>query len=450
MTLPVPSSPTALPARRPEGDGDEGPAPSLRGPVTAGLATIVVAFGGFLSWAFAARLDNAAVAPATIVVSSKRKTASHLEGGILRSILKTEGDVVREGEPLLLLDDTRARAELQQLRAKRVGFLARLTRLRAEQADLAELVYPADVADPASPVSDGLMDNEQRLFASRRAVYRGKISIQERVIEQAQAESDALAAQISATERQRQLIDAELKIVEDLWATRYVKRTQLVETQTRQSELVGKGGELSARRAKAEQAIAGAKLEILSIGLDRQNDVANDLQQTQLALSEVMDRMISASDILSRLVVVAPQEGSVTNLRFRTIGGVIGAGEPILDIVPARETLVVEARVEPRDIDIVRVGAETQVRLTAFNSRTLPPLPARVSYVAADQLTDDKTGAAYFVVRAEIAPGGLTGKAAALYPGMPAEVVIVNGTRRAIDYLVSPLAESFDRAFHED
>ena len=151
-----------------------------------------------------------------------------------------------------------------------------------------------------------------------------------------------------------------------------------------------------------------------------------------------------------RLVVAAPQEGIVANIRMRTAGSVIAAGEAILDIVPENEPLIVEAKVDPRDIDSVRVGAETRIRLTAFNARTLPPLLAKVSYVAADQLVDEKTGIPYFLVRAEITPESLAENKITLHAGMAAEVLIVNGSRRAIDYLLAPFAESFNRAFRED
>lgn len=423
---------------------------SLRLPVVAGLTTIAIGFGGFFSWAFMARLDNAAVSQATIVVSTKRKIVSHFEGGILKAILKEEGDAVVSGEPLMLLDDTRARSEIQQLRAKRVGLLARLTRLETEQRDARTLTLGPDVTGIATPITAAVVGAEERLFVTRRGVFDGKIAIQSRVIDQCSAEIEALDAQIDATLRQRDLVDGEVKIFGELWSKNYVKRTQVVEVQTRQSELAGKAGELAARRAKAEQAKAAAKLEILSMGLDRQNDIANDLQIAQLALSEVEDRTVAAEDVLRRLVVTSPQDGVVTNLRFRTVGSAIGAGEPIVDVVPGQETLLVEARVEPRDIDIVHVGAETRVRLTAFNSRLIPPLLATVTYVAADQQVEEKTGTAYFIVRSEIAPAGLKAAHATLYPGMPAEVVIVNGQRRAIDYLVAPISESFNRAFRED
>ncbi|MGO4403517.1 HlyD family type I secretion periplasmic adaptor subunit [Bosea sp. RAF48] len=424
--------------------------PSLRSLVLAGAAAIGVGFGGFGAWAVTARLDNAAVANGVVAVDSKRKTVSHLEGGILKTLLKAEGERVAKDEPLLRLEDARARAELQQLQAKRIGLEAKLARLRAEQTNATDIAFPADIARMETPIAREVLRAEQTFFKSRGQVQDGKTHIQQRVIEQHQAEADALKAQIDATIQQRSLIDEEVRIMADLYEKRYAKRGQLVELQTKQSELVGRAGEFAARKAKAEQAVAGANLEILSISLERQNDIAREIQESQLMLSEVTERIVQAEDVLRRLVVTSPQEGIVANIRMRTAGSVIAAGEAILDIVPEREPLIVEAKVDPRDIDAVRVGANTRVRLTAFNSRLLPPIQAKVTYVAPDQLIDEKTGASYFVVRAEIDQESLRDYKVSLHAGMNAEVMIVNGARRAIDYLVSPFTDSFNRAFRED
>lgn len=424
--------------------------PSLRSLVLAGVAAIGVGFGGFGAWAVTAKLDNAAVASGVVAVDSKRKTVSHLEGGVLKMLLKAEGERVAKDEPLLRLEDARAGAELQQLRGKRVGLEAKLARLRAEQANAAEVDFPDDIERDQTPIAREVVRAEGGLFKARAQVYDGKIRIQQRVIEQHQAEAEALQAQIDATRYQRTLIDEETRIMADLYEKRYAKRTQLVELQTKQSELTGRAGENAARKAKAEQQVAGANLEILSISLERQNEVAKEIQDSQLMLSEVNERIVQAEDVLRRLVLLSPQEGIVANIRMRTAGSAIAAGEPILDIVPEQEPLVVEAKVDPRDIDVIRVGAETRIRLTAFNSRLLPPLLAKVSYVAPDQLIDEKTNVAYFVVRAEISPESLRDNKIALHAGMTAEVLIVNGSRRAIDYLLAPFTDSFNRAFRED
>jgi HlyD family secretion protein len=450
MKTPALRRSTAPVLARAEPDAPEERQPSLRGLVLAGVGAIAIGFGGFGAWAVTARLDNAAVATGTVIVDSRRKTISHLEGGILRTLLKAEGERARRDEPLLRLEDARQRAELQQLQGKRVGFEAKLARLRAEQTSATTIDFPDDIEAAATPIAREVVTAERALFRARAQVHDGKVRIQQRVIEQHQAEAEALQAQIDATRNQRALIDEEVRMVADLYEKRYAKRSQLVELQTKQSELTGRGGEIAARKAKAEQAVAGANLEILSIGLERESEIARELQEAQLGLSEVVERIVQAEDVLRRLVVAAPQEGIVANIRMRTAGSVIAAGEAILDIVPENEPLIVEAKVDPRDIDSVRVGAETRIRLTAFNARTLPPLLAKVSYVAADQLVDEKTGIPYFLVRAEITPESLAENKITLHAGMAAEVLIVNGSRRAIDYLLAPFTESFNRAFRED
>jgi HlyD family secretion protein len=436
-----------VPERR-RADAADGP--SLRTPVIAGLTAIGIGFGGFFGWAFQARLDSAAVAAATVIVDSKRKTVSHLEGGILKSLLVREGETVRVGQGLLRLDDTRARAELLQLRGRRVGLEARIARLKAEQSGAKEVDF-RDILERSDPrIAEGVVTAERKLFAARQQELEGKVDIQQKVIEQAEAEAAALVAQIDATARQKQIVDEELAIMQGLYDKRYAKRSQVSDLQGRQSELQGRAGEYAARKAKAEQAVAGARLEILSIGTARQREIADDMQTSQLALMEVIEQITAAEDILKRVELTSPQDGIVTEIRFRTPGGVIRPGEPILDIVPENEPLIIEGRISPKDIDSVRVGSETQVRLTAFSARLMAPLQARVTYVAADQQVDDRTGTSYFTVRAEILPESLAASHVILYPGMPADMIVLNGSRRAIDYLIAPISESFNRAFRED
>jgi HlyD family secretion protein len=208
--------------------------------------------------------------------------------------------------------------------------------------------------------------------------------------------------------------------------------------------------DMTARRAKAEQARAGAELELLSLGNDLQQQVATDIQAAQLELADVTERITASRDVLNRIEAVSPQDGIVTNIRSHTPGGVIAAGQPIMDIVPEHEPLVVEVKVGVRDIDSARVGADVLVRLSAFNHRTLAPLPGRLVYLAADQQIDDRTGNAFFTARAELDARGLEAHPnLRLYPGMPAELLILNERRRAIDYFVAPFVESFSRAFRE-
>ncbi|WP_201829986.1 HlyD family type I secretion periplasmic adaptor subunit [Microvirga zambiensis] len=426
--------------------------PSYRGPLIAGLATIFLGIGGLTTWSFSAQLDSAAVASATVVVDSKRKTISHLEGGILKSLIAHEGAAVKAGEPLLRLDDTRAKADLEQLRSKRIGLEARLVRLRAEQAnETGSLNFPADLLTSGGLTAADILNAERRYFVARREMFERKVDIQRKTIEQQIAELDAVKAQTDANTRQAELLDRELKAVASLVEKGYAPRPRLTEMQTRESQLAGQAGELASRRAKADQARAAAELEILSLGNDFQQQVASDIQTAQLELADTLERMNAARDVLRRIEVVSPENGIVTNIRYHTPGSVITAGQPILDIVPENEPLIVEAKVGLRDIDSVHVGAPVQIRLTAYNNRSTPPLAGKLTYLSADQQIDDRLNAAYFVARAEINSESLKASpATSLYPGMPAEILILNKPRRAVDYLLAPITESFNRAFREE
>ncbi|OYY30699.1 MAG: hypothetical protein B7Y65_00435 [Azorhizobium sp. 35-67-15] len=423
----------------------------LRGPVIAGLAAIFLGFGGFFGWAVSANLDAAAVASGTVIVDSKRKTVSHFEGGTLKRLLVQEGDLVHVGQPLLQMDDTRARADLEQAQGRRIGLLAKLARLRAEQSGAREVTFPEPVLDPGNPIAVDVLTAERRLFARRHESYVGKIEVQRKEIEQRVAEAESLSALIDSVKRQRDLINERITGLRELAAKGFVAKAQLLEQEARISDFAGRLGDYTAQKAKSEQAKAGAEVALAGIDYDWQSDVANQLQDAQLQLNEVENQITTFKDTLGRLTVRAPQEGAVVNIQMRTAGSALPAGQPILDIVPEKEPMVVEAKLGTRDIVSVHTGSKVQVRLTAYDHRTLAPLEGKLTYVAADQTIDPATQNAYYVVRAEIAPEALKDHpSVGLYPGMPAELMVLKRPRRAIDYLLEPVTESFNRAFREN
>ncbi len=425
--------------------------PPLRKLIIAGCSTILIAFGGFFGWAYSAELGSAAVATGSVIVDSKRKTVSHLEGGILDRVLVQEGDEVKVGQPLIRLDDTRARSDLQSLQSRRVGLIAKLARLRAEQAGESEITFPQNFGEAGDISSESAIRAEQVFFQKRRAQKESKIDIQKKTIEQYTEQAKALDVQTKATDRQMELINQQRDAIASLVAKGFAQRSKLVEIDTRLSELAGDRGQYAGDKAKAEQAKAGAEFALTGIESDLQAEIAGEITTSQVELADAEERIVAAKDVMRRVEIKSPQAGIVANIRLRTPGGVVAAGEPLLDIVPENEPLVVEMKIGPRDIDSVSVGAAAQVRLTAYNQRAQSPLDGKITYLAADQLIDEKTDSAYFVARAEITPKSLAANPQVkLYPGMPAEVVIVHKSRRAIEYITSPIADSFNRAFRED
>jgi HlyD family secretion protein len=420
----------------------------IRRLVIAGLTTILVAFGGFFGWAFSTELSSASVTSGTIVVDSKRKTVSHFEGGVLSRLLVQEGDHVAAGQPLIKLEDTRARSDLQALESRRVGLIAKLARLRAEQAGAQDISFPADLAGDAA--ADAIAA-ETSFFERRREAKNGRIEIQRKTIEEYSEKAKSLAAQLQATDRQIDLMNEQRTAIATLVDKAFAQRSKLIEIEARLSELAATRGEIAGDRAQAQKAMAGAELTLTGIDSDFQSEIAGEITTARLELADAEERIIAAKDVLRRLEIRSPQAGIVANIQLRTPGSAVTPGQPLLDIVPEDEPLLVEMHVSTRDIDSITIGSSTQIRLTAYNQRSHLPLDGKITYIAADQSVDEKSNVAYFVARAEIAPKSLAANSdIRLYPGMPAEVLIVHKPRSAIDYLVSPVTESFNRAFRED
>ncbi len=420
----------------------------IRRLVIAGLATILVAFGGFFGWAFSTELSSASVTSGTVVVDSKRKTVSHFEGGVLSRLLVQEGDHVAAGQLLIKLEDTRARSDLQALESRRVGLIAKLARLRAEQAGAQDISFPADFAGEAA--ADAITA-ETSFFEKRREAKNGRVEIQRKTIEEYSEKAKSLAAQLQATDRQIDLMNEQRTAIATLVDKAFAQRSKLIEIDARLSELAATRGEIAGDRAQAQKAMAGAELALTGIESDFQSEIAGEITTARLELADAEERIIAAKDVLRRLEIRSPQAGIVANIQLRTAGSAVTPGQPLLDIVPEDEPLLVEMHVSTRDIDSITIGSNTQIRLTAYNQRSHLPLDGKITYIAADQSVDEKSNVAYFVARAEIAPKSLAANPdIRLYPGMPAEVLIVHKPRSAIDYLVSPVTESFNRAFRED
>jgi HlyD family secretion protein len=437
------------PAPNPQDDNDD---PPLRPTALAGLATILIAFGGFFGWAYFAPLNSAAIASGVVMVDSHRKTVQHLEGGILKELLVREGDIVKAGQVLVRLDGTLSDATYGQLRGQQLAALARVTRLRAEQADLRSITFPPELTNEAhEPGIADLIKTEERLFVARWESYDGQITSQRKRIAQLNEEIVALQAQTSATTDRIAYTEEQLGNVKGLVEKGFERKPRLLELQSQAAELKGKRGEYLANIARARQTIAGTEQDILNLQYTRRTDVTKELQDNQTFLADLSDRLRAANDVVQRRDVVAPQDGLITDIKYFTPGGVIAAGSPILDIVPLDDNMIVEAHVNPNDIDVVRLGLPAFVRLTAYKQRRVPPIEGTVIYVSADKLIDQRNGDPYFIARVRLLPQSLAAlKHVELYPGMPAEVMMVTGERRALDYFVAPITDSMRRAFREE
>lgn len=425
--------------------------PSLRRPVVAGLATVAVAFGGFAAWLFLASLDSAAVAPGTVIVDTHRKTIQHLEGGIVREVKVRDGDSVTAGQPLVVLDRTLANAALGQVQSQYWSALAKLARLRAEQ-DGSALAFPGELTSQAAdPAIAQVMRTEENLFRTRGETRAAQLAIRRRQVEQKNEEITAQRAQLTATEQALRFKQEELTGVQQLFDKGYERKPRLLGLQADVANLKGRRGELTATIARVRQESAAIELDSVNFNSTWLSDMATELQDTQTNAAALSDKLRAASDVQGRTIITAPQDGKVVDLKVFTIGGVVTPGQPILDLVPSEDTLIIEARVSPLDIDVVRPGLPAHVRLTAFKARRVPMVEGKVVQVAADKLTDPRTGEAYFTAQVRLDRASLGDvHGVEITPGMPAEVFLVTGARKAVDYILSPITDSMRRAFRED
>lgn len=420
---------------------------AMRPAIVTGAVVIAVFFGGLGSWAAIAPLQSAAVASGVLNVESSRKTIQHLEGGIVEEIFVREGDAVKAGQDLIRLDSTQARAILAQLQNRRETMKALEARLVAERDNRDLVVFNGgqDLEEPSKAVA-----GEASIFEARRRALESEQSILENRIAQFEEEMTGLRGQISAQGTQLGLIDKELSALEKLLARKLASMQRVIELKRERAEIVGDRNQQLAAIARIKQSIAEEKLKILDLRTARVNEVVEQLREVHTSLSDIDERIVAAADVLARTNVVAPLDGTIVNLRVHTLGGVIGAGEAVMDIVPDQEGLIVDARVNPTDIDSVTPGMQAQVILTAFSRRTVAPLEGIVASVSADRLTDPRTAEPYYLARVRLPDSVLADRDdLALSAGMQAEVMIITGEQTALQYLFRPVEQSFNRAMRE-
>lgn len=430
---------------------DEGP--KLRATVITGVVVVAAFVAMAAGWSLLARLDSAVVAQGVVIADSHRKTVQHLEGGILRELLVKEGDPVRAGQPVALLDATQSDAQLGQLVGQFNAVQARISRLRAEQAGSRMLALPPTLVEQARAdraIEDTLVA-QTRLFEARWRAQDSAAAVVRKRIAQFQEEIVSGNALLQSLTTRLASIEDELRGARHLASQGFERRTRVMDLERNSAELRGKQGEMRAGIARAEQAIAGAEIEIANLMDTRLADVARELQEAQVLEADLADRIRAARDIRQRREILSPQDGTVTDIRLVTLGGVIGPGQPLMDIVPTDDELIVEARVMPQDIDAIHVGQPTQVRLTAYKRAIAPTVAGTLFYVSADMMQDQRNGDRYFVARSRVTKESIAEwKGVRLNPGMPAEMLVVTGERRAIDYLVQPLFERFNRGMREE
>jgi HlyD family secretion protein len=414
-----------------------------------GYGLILSTFGVVGGWASVTKIDKAIEAPGVVSIETNHKTVQHLEGGIIRAILVKEGDAVAAGATLFRLENVQAKATFDALENQFFSTLAIEARLIAERDQKEAIVWPREIEDHADGAFfSHITADQQADFAKRRDSLQAQVDVLESRMKQLAIQIDGVRVQKESTERQIAFIEKELVGLRGLSEKNLVPVTRLYSMERERERLQGVIGQAITDAAKAQGQIGEYTYQVQQLKEKFEEEVESALVDTRQKLSDLREKLAVAQDVLRRIDVTAPVSGTVQNLKVFTIGQVVRPGEALLDIVPEKERLIVEAQFSPIDIDGVHAGQEAEIRFPAFHSRLIPLLVGRLESISRDRILDEGSKQPYYrgivvLDKAEI-PEDLRSRVIA---GMPSEVIVASGERTVLNYLISPLSSTLRRTF---
>ncbi len=425
--------------------------PEVRRLAISGAIIIAIAFAIFAAWVGFAPLSGAVIAGGAVQVDNNRKTVQHLEGGIVGEIRVRDGDRVKAGDVLMVLQDSSVDASVDLLTGQLYSETAKLARLTAERDGAPAIRFPESLtALRGTPKVSQTLKAEEQLFAVRRAAVEEQVRSLQGQIEEAKREATNLDSQVESLTKAASYLQEEVATAEKLYKENFVNRTRLLTVQRQLAETEANRSERLAELAKTRQRIGELELRILNLRTTRVQEAADGMDQTRRRVADLQERLRPSQDALRRQNVLAPVAGEIVNLKVTTVGGVITPRQPLLDIVPDETGLVVEARIGVEDIDEVRKGLPADVRLSAYSQRSTPLVKGEVVYVSADRSVDEATRVPFYVAHIRVNGASLAEAGAVrLAPGMPAEVFVRTKDRTALEYLIEPITNTLRRAARE-
>lgn len=420
-------------------------------PRALGYASSLIFFGGFGMWAATAMLASAVVAPGVVSPDGYRKTVQHLEGGIVRKIHVREGDVVSAGQLLVSLQAVDAQGRYDELRERYAHFLAVEARLSADLSGSSDIEFSPQVIFFGQEGAQRIIAGQRELLKSRRATRHGRELILGKRVRQIEEEITGLRQVIEAQSTQLALIDREIEGTRKLYDAGLERLPRLLALERAQADIKANQASSRAQVARSEQQIGETEMQILSMRQQDNETLNDEITKTSAVLAELRSQLPSREDVLTRTSIMAPIAGTVMNMRVTTESGVLGSGEPLLDIVPSEPNLIIDAHVKPVDIENVRTDMKTRVLLTAYSQRYLPQILGSLRSISADRLVDERTGEGYFLAKIVVDSAEFAKlRDVRLSPGMPADVMILTGEHTLLDYFIAPLRDSLTRSFREN
>jgi HlyD family secretion protein len=418
-------------------------------PAAIGYALIIFTFVVLGGWSAVAKLDSAVTAPGVVAEGTGRKSVQHLEGGIVKEILVREGEHVTAGRVLLRLDPTQAKSSLELLQNQFDALRGEEARLIAERDRSTVIAWPDEFKSRSDqPTVKQVVADQTKQFTDRRSSLNGQIDVLQSKIGQLRIEIQGMRVEREATNKQLQIVNLELSDLEYLLNEKLVQKSRVLADQREKSRLEGVIGRSMTDEAKAETAIGEAKLQIQQVQNRVDEEVARAIVEIRQKISDTREKARVAQHVFQRVDITAPVAGTVQDLKIFTIGGVVKAGEVLLQIIPDHDPLIVQAHVSPHDMDRMHAGMRTEVRFSSFKSSLLPIISGRVESVSRDRLIDETNKQPYFLAQVVVddVPEELRDLIVA---GMPADLVFATGERTVLNYLIRPLQDRLHGAFRE-
>lgn len=424
----------------------------LRQPMIVGAAVIGVLVIGLGTWASVSPLAQGVSAQGEVRVESNKKTVRHKDSGTIRQILVHEGQHVRAGQPLIIYNDVEPRAAYDVLQNQYDSEEAQVARFSAEATGRPTLQFPPDLlARMSDPRVAGMIRDQQVLFTTRAQLFASQNSVLQQRLDQIQSQIEGQQIQVKATDEQIALTKEQMADYQTLYDKGFAPKPLILRYQGQLSDQEGHKGSLLSDIARLRQQMGETRMQIASNRDTRESQAAEGLRDAQARLTDAAPRLTAAKESLEQTVVRAPVDGYVFNLTQFTNGGVTGAGEVLLDVVPANAPIIITAQVPPQDINKIHVGMEAQVRLTGLNQRWHGPMKGVITMVSADKIINEKAGVSFYRADVRVDAKELTKlkKDTQITPGMPASVMMVSGKRTVMGSLISPITDTLRGALSD-
>lgn len=429
----------------------EDPHVALSRYVRVGLIIVAALVIGLFGLAALVQTTGAVIASGEVTVESRVKQIAHPTGGVIAEVFVREGDHVKRGQPLMRLDSTVSGESASRLGESLEQLLAQRGRLTAERDGLSVIPWPAELLKNKSPSAGTAMQEESRLFSLRQQARFGEQAQYAERIRQTQSQIASLQAQMGAADKQAALILPERDGVRSLYKRGLVTITRLNQLERTAVDLEGTSASLSSQIAEARGRIAELRQQQIEAQQNARSQAGAELGAVLAKLSDQQIRSVAADDAVDRSVLTAPYDGIIDKLAYATIGGVVPPTQTIMEVVPDNDKLLVQVRINPSDIDQLRIDQPAVLRFSAFSAQTTPELNGKLIHVSAERTNEERTGLSYYKAQIEVSDselrrlGGLK-----LLPGMPVEAFVQTTRRSLLSYITKPLRDQFSRAFREN